>query len=394
MTWEEKTDRDYRGSPARNSDRDSAPGAIDELPNALGYSQLIRMNKRGPVTIRGVAAKVGLSTYTVSLALRGDRRVPAATQARVKATAEAMGYRTNPLVSANMERVRRSRWSKGTGATIGLVYESRADGVLWCTDQDLIAGVRRKAEELGFGCDEFDLGKARYRPGSVLARALGARGIGGVVIAPLRQGGSAGLALPYEKLAVVACGYSVTEPLNLTRVSPDHYNNCGDALAALYAAGYRRVGLVLPATMQQRSNYLWHARYLQFIWARAREMAVLPLLETPVDRRYEPEVFRTWYQANRPEVILTIDEAVERLFSLAEITVPNEVAWAVLDWGTHYFGGRVAGMDQRMGTLGEAAAELVARKLWENQYGLPGLPQTTELRGVWRAGDSAPPLER
>ena len=192
MTWEEKTDRDYRGSPARNSDRDSAPGAIDELPNALGYSQLIRMNKRGPVTIRGVAAKVGLSTYTVSLALRGDRRVPAATQARVKATAEAMGYRTNPLVSANMERVRRSRWSKGTGATIGLVYESRADGVLWCTDQDLIAGVRRKAEELGFGCDEFDLGKARYRPGSVLARALGDGGVALVGDAggpPLRAGG-------------------------------------------------------------------------------------------------------------------------------------------------------------------------------------------------------------
>ena len=348
------------------------------------------MNKRGPVTIRGVAAKVGLSTYTVSLALRGDRRVPAATQARVKAAAEALGYRANPLVSANMERVRRSRWMKGSGATIALVYESREGGALWRTDVDLIAGVRRKAAELGFGCDEFDLGEARYWSEPVLARALEARGIGGVVIAPLRQGGRSGLALPYAKLAVVACGYSVADPLNLTRVSPDHYNNCGDALEALYAAGYRRVGLVLPATMQRRTNYLWHARYLQFVWARAGELAVLPLFETPVDRRYLPKEFRAWFEENRPEVILTVDEEVERLFKQAEVKVPEAVAWAVLDWGAHYFGGRVTGLDQRMGTLGEAAAELVARKLWANQYGLPGLPQTTELRGVWRPGTSAP----
>jgi len=346
------------------------------------------MNKRGPVTIRGVAAKVGLSTYTVSLALRGDRRVPAETQARVKAAADALGYRANPLVSANMERVRRSRWMKGTGATIGLVYESRENGALWRTDADLIAGGRSKAEELGFGCDEFDLGEARYWTETVLGRALLARGISGVVIAPFRQGGRSRLALDYEKLAVVACGYSVTDPLNLTRVSPDHYNNCGGALAELYAAGYRRVGLVLPATMQRRSNYLWHARYLQFVWSHA--MPVLPLLETSVDRGYSLEAFRAWYIANRPEVILTVDEEVERLFTQAGLKVPGEVAWAVLDWSAHYFGGRVAGMDQCMGRLGEAAAELVARKLWANQFGLPDLPQTTELRGVWRPGESAP----
>ncbi len=342
------------------------------------------------MTIRGVAAQVGLSTYTVSLALRGDRRVPAATQERVKAAAELLGYRANPLVSANMERVRRSRWMTGTGATIGLIFESREGGQLWRTDADLISGVRRKAAELGFGCDEFDVGEARYWSESTLARALVARGISGVVIAPFRQGGRSRLAINYEKLAVVACGYSVTDPLNLTRVSPDHYNNCGDALAELHAAGYRRVGLVLPATMQRRSNYLWHARYLQFVLARAGEMAVLPLLETSVDRGYELGVFRAWYVANRPDVILTVDEEVERLFALAKMEVPGEVAWAVLDWGAHYFGGSVAGIDQCMITLGEAAAELVARKLWANQYGLPRLPQTTELRGVWRPGASAP----
>lgn len=348
------------------------------------------MNKRGPLTIRWVAAKVGLSTYTVSLALRGDPRVPAATQARVKAAAETLGYRANPLVSANMERVRRSRWMKGTGATIGLVFESRDSGGLWRTDADLIAGVRRKAEELGFGCDAFDLGEERYWTESVLARALVARGITGLVIAPLRQGGRSRLALNYEKLAVVACGYSVADPLNLTRVSPDHYNNCGGALAELYAAGYRRVGLVLPATMQRRSNYLWHARYLQFLWSQGGAMPVLPLLETSVDRGYSLEAFRAWYIVNRPEVILTVDEEVERLFTQAKLKVPDEVSWAVLDWSAHYFGGRVAGMDQCMGRLGEAAADLVARKLWANQYGLPDLPQTTELRGVWRCGESAP----
>ena len=115
-------------------------------------------------------------------------------------------------------------------------------------------------------------------------------------------------------------------------------------------------------------------------------MPVLPLLETSVDRGYSLEAFRAWYIVNRPEVILTVDEEVERLFTQARLKVPEEVAWAVLDWSAHYFGGRVAGMDQCMGRLGEAAADLVARKLWANQYGLPeenvAVHKGTKARGI------------
>jgi hypothetical protein len=46
------------------------------------------MNKLSPVTILVVAAYLDLSTYTVAVALRGDRLVPADTQARVKAEAQ------------------------------------------------------------------------------------------------------------------------------------------------------------------------------------------------------------------------------------------------------------------------------------------------------------------
>jgi LacI family transcriptional regulator len=70
-------------------------------------------------TIREIAAAAGVSAMTVSLALRGSREVSAATRKRIRALAESMGYRPNPMVSALMQQV--------------------------------AGGAREQAQELGFG---------------------------------------------------------------------------------------------------------------------------------------------------------------------------------------------------------------------------------------------------
>ncbi|HMV50227.1 MAG TPA: LacI family DNA-binding transcriptional regulator [Blastocatellia bacterium] len=52
------------------------------------------------VTIRDVAAKLGLSAMTVSLALRDHPRIPAETKGRIRAAMDKLGYRPNPVARA------------------------------------------------------------------------------------------------------------------------------------------------------------------------------------------------------------------------------------------------------------------------------------------------------
>lgn len=63
------------------------------------------MAARGRVTIRDVARAAGVSTTTVSDALSGNGRLPAATRERVAAVAFRLGYRANPA-ARNLRRQR------------------------------------------------------------------------------------------------------------------------------------------------------------------------------------------------------------------------------------------------------------------------------------------------
>src|SRR5215211_7651893 len=60
-----------------------------------------RTNKlKKKVTIRDVAAKLGLSAMTVSLALRDHPRISLETKQRIRAAMDKLGYRPNPVARA------------------------------------------------------------------------------------------------------------------------------------------------------------------------------------------------------------------------------------------------------------------------------------------------------
>jgi LacI family transcriptional regulator len=54
------------------------------------------------VTLQDVADRAGVHRSTVALALRDHPRIPADTRELIRALAEKLGYRKNPLVAALM----------------------------------------------------------------------------------------------------------------------------------------------------------------------------------------------------------------------------------------------------------------------------------------------------
>src|SRR5436305_14104955 len=55
----------------------------------------------GPrVSLRDIAAEIGVSHVTVSLALRGDVRISVARRSEIAAAAERLGYRPDPTLAS------------------------------------------------------------------------------------------------------------------------------------------------------------------------------------------------------------------------------------------------------------------------------------------------------
>ena len=52
------------------------------------------------ITQKDLAVHLGMSQSGISMALRGDPRIGKATQARVRAAADALGYRPDPVMGA------------------------------------------------------------------------------------------------------------------------------------------------------------------------------------------------------------------------------------------------------------------------------------------------------
>lgn len=67
-----------------------------------------------------IAGQLGVSSSTVSRALRQDPRISASMRTRVRELTESIGYRPNPLVSALMA-TRRRRGGNGEVDIIALV---------------------------------------------------------------------------------------------------------------------------------------------------------------------------------------------------------------------------------------------------------------------------------
>ena len=332
-------------------------------------------------SIRDLAARLGVSHMTVSLALRNDPRITPATRRRVRAAARELGYQADAVVSALMARLRTLR-DKPVQAPLGfLTAWPTRDG--WRDAPNLRRfhlGARRRAEQLGYALEEFWLSEPGMTPGR-MSRILRARGIRGLVVQSLPAAGGR-LKLSWEHFACVAKGLTVVHP-PLHRVVSSHYEDMRLLLDKLEQRRYRRIGLVLSEALSARVDRAWLAAFL----LRQNEMPAgnrLPALITRTDD--EEAHFREWFAEHRPEVLLFSDQPVPGWIERLGLRVPGEVGLVHLDWSSEQ--APLAGLDSDPEAVGEAATDLLVGQLQANEFGVPKHEKIVAVRGHWVPGTS------
>ena len=330
-----------------------------------------------------VAQRVGVSASTVSRALRNDLRISASVREAVKATADELGYRPSPMVSALMAN--RGRGSdQGTGLETLALVTDYGGGVSW-QEKDVcrweFEGMNERAQELGFTLEEFpvsDYGGDIARVESVLE----VRGIRGVLLGfsrsrskrVLLKGNSfvvAGLSAYFREVAV-------------NRANFHGFYNVRLALNEMRKLGYRRTGLVVPELNNRLSGFQWTSGALE--WQRNLPKADCCAPFVPDGDDVE-RAFRDWLEREKPDSLLVYKLPVKSWLAKLSLRIPEDLGVALL-FRAERERQSSAGIDGNLAMVGAAAVDLVVEGLSSSRTGLPEHPKEVLIKGTWQSGDS------
>ncbi|RRJ97036.1 LacI family transcriptional regulator [Opitutaceae bacterium TAV4] len=328
-----------------------------------------------------VAEAAGVSQMTVSRSLRNDPSIPSATRQRIKRIAAQLGYRPDPMVSQLMARLRQSRVSKTAEETVAwITTHPTATG--WRNNPASVAfhaGATARARELGYRIEEFWF-TAPGMNGHRLSEILRARGIRGVLVAPLVNAELV-IDLGWSSFAAASCAALALPSVRLHRACAHYVNAIHVAWRELARLGYKRIGLALPTDNHKRVAGLWLAGALLEQRGLPARQVVPPL----VTDDWRPETVLAWMRKQRPDVVLSFRQVCDWL-QAGGVRVPEDCGFALLHIEDPLF----AGVDEHRPDIGAAALDLVVEQINANQLGLPAKPKTVFVECSWVDGRTAP----
>lgn len=330
-----------------------------------------------PVNMTDVAKEAGVHQTTVSLALRNHPSIPSTTREKIRAIAQRLGYRPNPLVSALIAERRRKK-SPGYGGTLAFLtaYECQNE---WRQSHNyalVYKALCRRAEELGYRVEEFWAKNPAIRP-SRMREILLARGIRGAIVCPLPYGASS-LDFDFTDFAAVAIGYTLESPV-LDRVAVDYYGIMQLAIRNLRELGCERIGFVSAPAIDHRVNHLSIGAFLAERLSDPNRL--IPPLIVPYG---DKQAVSKWIRQEKPDAIiasvLAEYEALNRYFKNDNRRKKGPLVCVV----DAKIDGIETGVVQNLEVEAKAVVDLVTSRVERAIFGTPEKPQTILVGGFWR----------
>jgi len=350
------------------------------------------------VTQSDIARVAGVHNTTVSLALRNCPAIPETTRRRIQAVAEKMGYYPDPALRA-LVAYRRGLRSNVRQQTVAYVtnWDTRWGWRDAPAQARFYAGAQRKAAQFGYLIEHFWLGE----PGMTqprLSNVLFHRGITGVILAAHRADSNEVIEFDWARLSAVKIGCFPHLP-SLHRVVDDQGGGVRLAMRQALAAGYERIGLVMPRSWDDLVDQAWSTVSLaaQSRLAASQRVPILlyqDRLEGPASsfgvhsKIVDLPLLHRWYTHYRPDVVLAFSPSIGAQLRELGLSIPDTVAYAdlVLDEGEQHG----AGVRQNSERVGEIATEMVVGLMQQNICGIPEVPTATLVEGSWVEGESLP----
>ncbi|MBT65242.1 MAG: hypothetical protein CML13_18760 [Puniceicoccaceae bacterium] len=331
-------------------------------------------------TLEDIAQAVGVSKMTVSRVLRGTGRSSEETAKKVKAAAEKLGYRPNPMIQTLMAGVRKKRVEQN--ANIAWVVTYKVNETLPDSLQEIEAGSRKRAQEMGYEMSRYHLDASHTEP-EVLSRILKSRGVRGAIICPIRNT-NLQPSFPWDDFAMATIGRSLSRP-TLHYTMSHHYHIIQKVLDEVIARGYRKIGLLIGSTeWETRAD---HATIMVF-QHHCSQAGLDPRVAYQTCGTWNAQDYSAWYHAFQPDAI--IGDYGHRYHTLIEAGLPmDQIGYATLSWKAEDL--QCSGVKQPFNDLGASAVDLVVAQIHRNERGIPQAPKAILMEGEWVEGSTLGP---
>lgn len=305
-------------------------------------------------------------------------------------TARRMGWRPNPLASAYMAHLRRSK-PLNYQANLAFLISNPESGRLSeqpTHSRSHYLGAKERAAQFGYGMEPLWLNEPLLTARR-LTGILRSRNIPGVIVPGMVSPEGILDGLGWRHFTPVALGYtSVVSRFH--RVTANTSAGFMVVLENVRRLGYRKIGVVVSRAYDEQVNHgvLFPAYYIRDRWGGDCDMRICDFQGTG---EADVAIIQAWLREHRPEIILgeeTTWQAVRRM----GWRVPQDVAFANVDVAPEY--PHIAGLNQRHELHGAVAVDVLVGQLAQNERGLPEVPRVVLVPGAWSEGLSAPPAEK
>lgn len=313
------------------------------------------------VSLKDIAAKLNVSTTTVSWVLSGkgtERKISAQMQEKIKALASEMNYESNMLARG---------LSLGYTKTLGLIV-SDISNIFYA---EVAHAIEKEAAKYGYHiifCSSED-DPVREKE---LIRMLKSQCVDGIIISPTKKEKKEIVALAKEDYPLVLIDRYFPE-LNVNSVVVDNFNGTYELINHMIESGSRKIGLISTANhlliMGQRIEGYKKALNAAGIrvdkdWIKSIELhnkdrreeikkAIIDLISPP--NRVEAIFFTTHFLAIQAYSIL----------KEMNMKIPNSVGVACFDY-FHYFEAldpSLTGVAQPIEAIGQTAVRLLTTQI-------------------------------
>lgn len=340
------------------------------------------------VTLKDIAAKVGVTKTAVSLALRGSPGVSEARRGQIRRAATELGYVADPILHRLAEYRRAGETAEFKSVIAWLNHWEQPERLRSYHEFDQYwRGARLAAKRLGYLLEEFVW--PADRPAKEAEEQLLKRGVLGLLIPPHKPEANWG-DFDWSRFSLMRFGVS-TPQVDANLVTADHQRAMVMAIKKIHDYGYRRIGL---AYNEPHDRYLGGSYYGGFQWALnllGIEHGIPPFnseTKTPQIAARSRRGLDRWMKKHQPDAVLATGSEVPVFLRELGYRIPRDVAVAST---SPYDISVDAGIDQCPNAIGRIAAEMLIKQIGLNERGEPAEPCRILVESRWRDGRSLPP---
>ena len=331
-----------------------------------------------PPTMRELAVLAGCSQTAVSLALRNHPRISRVTRERILAVARKAGYTRDPLVSTLMTQLRSSRKARTVEKLAMLTWWDKP-GPQNPRGLALHEGMHARAHHLGYEIEEF-WARAPRMTNTRLCHILHTRGIRGLILTSIPKARGR-VSFDWSHFAPAASGATILKP-GLHHASHAYFQAMVLTLRKLKRLGYARIGYVNVIEQDDMNSNTWMSAFMGYQY-RVRPHDIIPPLLT---QDWDQKRLAEWIDRHKIQVVVSNMHQVLDLLRGIGLRVPTDIGFSSLDCLPSI--DTCAGIDLRRGEVGAKTVDLVVEQLQNNEFGLPAVPKTVNIEGVWCEGNT------